>query len=433
MEFVHEPPCKKQRRELGGDDDPRGEAETKTETGMEELPREIVLDILSRLPVTSLVRFRLVCQSWRALGGDPLLPDAQLARTAAGDPFLVFHSDFPLRNQLSFVELSALGQDSGHGRSKKGAAVGKFSPPFLSSMGEFDVVGSCNGLLCLADSLFREPLFMYNPFTGDYRELPRSRQYADQTVVYGFGFHPATQEYKVIKIASYPNPSRAGAGAGARRARRVPQQSEVQVLTLGGSMAWRSLGRAPYQVDKRQSETLVEGRLHWVAGPRRYRTARQLVSFDLADEQFREVPKPEGGPILRSNYQLMALRGCLAAIVYCNYGKLEIWVMRTYNAKESWAREYVIGSYMPRSLKQQSASAMPFKMWKSSGANGRVSRVVCGLDSGEILLEYKSRALVAYDPRRCKFRDISLQGMPSYFHAFVHVGSLSWIDSQPDT
>ncbi|KAF7847334.1 hypothetical protein BT93_L3076 [Corymbia citriodora subsp. variegata] len=82
-------------------------------------------------------------------------------------------------------------------------------------MGEFDVVGSCNGLLCLADLLFREPLSMYNPFTGDYRELPRLRQYADQTVVYGFGFHPATQEYKVTKIASYPNPSRAGAGAGA--------------------------------------------------------------------------------------------------------------------------------------------------------------------------------------------------------------------------
>lgn len=423
MEFVPEPPCKKQRRcELG--DDPRDEAET--ETGMEGLPREIVLDILSRLPVTSLVRFRLVCRSWWALGRDPLLPDAQLARTAAADPFLVFHSDFPLRNQLSFVELSsAQDQDCGHSRSKK-APVGKFNPPFLNSMPEFEVVGSCNGLLCLADLLYREMLFVYNPFTGDCRELPRSRQYADQAVVFGFGFHPATREYKVIKIAYYPNPSRAGAGAGARRARRVPHmQSEVQVLTLGGrrsSPAWRSLGRAPYQIDKRPSETVVNGRLHWVAGPRRYRTARQLVSFDLADEQFREVPRPEGGPIGRSNYQLMAVRGCLSAIVYCNYGRLEIWVMKTYDVKESWAREHVIGSYMPKSLKQN-MNFMPLKMWKSM--NGRVCRVVCGLDSGEILLEYKSRALVAYDPKRGKFRDIWLQGMPNWFHAFVHVGSLS--------
>ncbi|KAL3714644.1 hypothetical protein ACJRO7_006534 [Eucalyptus globulus] len=422
MEFAQEPPCKKQRRELGDE----AEAEA---TGMEGLPRDIVLDILSRLPVTSLVRFRLVCRSWRALGGDLLLPDAQIARTAVRDPFLVFHSDFPLRNQLSFVELSAQDQDCGHGRSKKSAVVGKFNLPFSNSMPEFDVVGSCNGLLCLADLLYRETLFVYNPFTGDHRELPRSQQYADQTVVFGFGFHPGTREYKVIKIAYYPNPSRAGAGAGARRPRRVPHmQSEVQVLTLGGKTpAWRSLGRAPYQIDKRSSDTVVDGKLHWVAGPRRYRTARQLVSFDLADEQFREVPRPEGVSIGRSNYQLMALRGCLAAVIYCNYGRLEIWVMRTYNVKESWAREHAIGSYMPKALKQ-SASPMPFK-----SRGGRASRVVCGLDSGEILLECKSRALVAYDPKRGKFRDISLQGVPSYFHALVHVGSLSWIDSHPDT
>ncbi|KAI3440933.1 F-box domain-containing protein, partial [Psidium guajava] len=404
MEFVHESPGKKQRCELGAD--PRDETETETGTGMDGLPREIVVDILSRLPVTSLVRFRLVCRSWRALGRDPLLADAQLARTAARDPFLVFHSDLPLRNQLSFVELSAPDQDCGHNRPNK-TPVGKFNPPFLNAMPEFDVVGSCNGLLCLADLLYRETLFIYNPFTGDCRELPQSRQYEDQTVVFGFGFHPATREYKVIKIAYYPNPSR----AGARRARRVPHmQSEVQVLTLGGRKpAWRSLGRAPYQIDKRKraseavverpSETVVEGRLHWVAGPRRYRTARQLVSFDLADEQFREVPRPEGGPIGRSNYQVMALRGCLSAIVYCNYGRLEIWVMKRYNVKESWAREHIIGSYMPKALKQN-PNFTPFKMWKST--NGRASRVVCGLDSGEILLEYKSRALVAYDPKREK-------------------------------
>ncbi|XP_030512651.1 F-box protein At3g07870 [Rhodamnia argentea] len=429
MEFVHHPPCKKQRCELGAD--PRDE----TETGMEDLPREIVLDILSRLPVTSIVRFRLVCRSWRALGRDPLLPDAQLARTAARDPVLVLHSDFPLRNLLSFVELSARDQDCEHNRSKK-TPVGKFNPPFLNSMPEFDVVGSCNGLLCLADLLYTETLFVYNPFTRDCRELPRSRQYADQTVVFGFGFHPETREYKVIKIAYYPNPSRAGAGA--RRARRVPHmQSEVQVLTLGGrrspspSPAWRSLGRAPYQIDKRPSETVVNGRLHWVAGPRRYRTARQLVSFDLADEQFREVPRPEGGTIGRSYYQLMELRGCLSAIVYCNYGRLEIWVMKRYDAKESWAREHVIGSYMPKALKQNPTNFMPFKMWKSKSR--RVSRVVCGLDSGEILLEYKSRALAAYDPKRGKFRDIWLQGMPNWFRAFVHVGSLSWIDSHSET
>ncbi|EOX93376.1 hypothetical protein QUC31_004100 [Theobroma cacao] len=399
------------RRKTNHDDD---QPQT---TGMEILPHEIIVDILSRLPITSLVQFKFVCRGWRALAQDPLLAGMHLSWKADSNPCLILHCDFPIRNQLYFVDLSAHNQDK--------EKVKRLYVPFQATMPEFDVVGSCNGLLCLSDSLYNDALYVYNPFTMDYIELPKSRQYPDQEVVFGFGFHPKTKEYKVVKIVYYRNTS-----SSYNRARRIIYpQSDVQIFTLGSS-AWRSLGKVSYQFVRRPSEALVSGRLHWVSRPRRYYPARRLMSFDLADEQFREVPKPDCGGLNRCNFHLSVLRGCLAAAVYGNYGKLEIWVMKDYNVKESWIKEFSIGAYTPKCLKQNLDRDRPLKIWKNA-SNGKVVRVLCLLENGEILLEYKNRVLVSYDPKKGKFRDLVLQGIPNWFQTVVHAGSFNWINTPP--
>ncbi|EEF30093.1 conserved hypothetical protein [Ricinus communis] len=258
-------------------------------------------------------------------------------------------------------------------------------------------------------------------------ELPKSLKYPDQEVVFGFGFHPKTQEYKVVKIVYYRNGHSGGYPRATRR--QFYPQSEVQILTVG-SCEWRSLGKMSYQLVRRQSEALVNGRLHWVSRPRRYNPARRLVSLDLVDEQFREVPKPDCGGLSRCNYHLVVLKGCLSAAVYCNYGRLEIWTMKEYNVKESWVKQYIVGTHMPKGLKQN--LERPTKIWKNA-SNGRVVRILGLLKNGELLLEYKSRVLVTYDPNLGKFKDLTLQGLPKWFQSMVHVGSLNWIDSPTDS
>ncbi|GAV74605.1 FBA_3 domain-containing protein/F-box-like domain-containing protein, partial [Cephalotus follicularis] len=389
-------------------------------TGMELLPCEIILDIISRLPITSLVQFKFVCKAWHAITQDPSLVHHynSISTLASNNPCLILHFDSPIRNQLYFVDLSAHEEDKDK--------VKKFQAPFQASLPEFDVVGSCNGLLCLSDSLYNDAIYVYNPFTGDYVELPKSVRYPDQEVVFGFGFHPRTEEYKVIKVVYYRNSK----SSSYPRARRVIYlQSDVQVFTLG-SHAWRSLGKSPYQLVRRPSEALVNGRLHFVSRPaRKYYPARRLVSFDLGDEQFREVSKPDCGGLNRCNYHLAVLKGCLAAAVYGNYGKLEVWVMREYNVKESWVKEYNIGAYMPKGLKQ--ILDKPCKIWKHT-LNGRVVRVLGQLKNGEILLEYKNRILVSYDSKKGKFKDLVFQGLPNWFQTTLHMGSLNWIDTHID-
>ncbi|CAN1288838.1 F-box protein At3g07870 [Linum perenne] len=397
-----------------------------TSTVMDLLPSEIIQDILSRLPITSLVQFRCVCSSWRALAADPHLTNLSLSRHAGAsssssaatnleDPCLILHCDFPIRNQLYFADLAADGEEKYRLR--------RIQAPFWSTMPEFDIIGSCNGLLCLSDSLYGDALYVYNPFSGKFLELPKSSRYADQEVVFGFGFHPTTKEYKVIKIVYYRNGGSSRPGYPRSR-RTVFPLSEVQILTLG-TPEWRIQDKISHQLIRRPGEALVNGRLHWVTRPRRYNPVRRLISFDLGDEQFREVAKPESGGLSRCNFNLVALKSCLGAAVYCNYGRLEIWVMKEYNVKESWVKEYSIGAYMPKGLKQNIERS--YKIWRT-GLNGRV-RVLGVLKNGEILLEYKSRVLVCYDAKNGKFRDLKLQGVPKWFQANVVVGCLNWIDT----
>ncbi|PNT65756.1 hypothetical protein BRADI_3g02032v3, partial [Brachypodium distachyon] len=48
------------------------------------LPNDLILDILSRLPVWSVCRFRCVCNEWRALISDPAFAAEHRSRHAAG-------------------------------------------------------------------------------------------------------------------------------------------------------------------------------------------------------------------------------------------------------------------------------------------------------------------------------------------------------------
>ncbi|EOX93371.1 F-box and associated interaction domains-containing protein, putative [Theobroma cacao] len=394
---------------------------------MERLPQEIVVDILSRLPIPSLVQSKSVCRAWRSLIRDLVLVNKHIWRMIQNDPSFILQSYNPMQNQLYFGDFSS--QNDGNVIMKKLAI-----PP----LPKFHVVGSCNGLLCLHTSQQSFEICIYNPFTRDYTELPKLTEHPRYNVgVRGFGFDLTTKEYKVVKI-SYQ--IRTCGGSFPRIARSTnsiirapvtspdPIEAVVHILTLG-SPTWRNLGTVPFHLmTSQQSQVLINGKLHWVAYPNRNEKNNPIISFDLATEQFQEVPRPDCISLSGRRFeQLVALRGCLSSASYHDDNeRLEIWVMKEYNVKESWSKEFSIGAYVPPILQQDDTfNNSRFYMYK------KCMRVLWQLRSGEILFECRNKALVLYDPHCRTFKDLHLtfEGISKYFKVVVHVASLNWINT----
>ncbi|XP_021671094.2 F-box protein At3g07870-like [Hevea brasiliensis] len=198
--------------------------------------------------------------------------------------------------------------------------------------------------------------------------------------ILGFGFQTETKEYKVLKISHVTRNVRV------RWIFRFNPRSKAEILTMG-SLTWRSLGQISYNLIRSPSQVmvngtlhwvnwprrhqpfdhrlisfdlgdekfrvvpnpvsagverhgyhrfnlvLVNGKLHWVDWPRRHRPGRMLISFDLAEEKFREIPKPECARMEWRGYALVIKRGCLSAAVYPNYGQFDVWIMKDYGVK----------------------------------------------------------------------------------------------------
>ncbi|OMO75816.1 hypothetical protein COLO4_25857 [Corchorus olitorius] len=383
---------------------------------MEQLPQKVILHILSRLPLISLLQSKLVCRAWQILIQDPLLITKHFLHMAEAhnDPSFILQSNWPIPDQLYFIDFSS------HTEGDDQVIISKKLPNFAMFMCLAD---SCNGLLCMHNT--SQSIYICNPFTRLYIELPKLTKYARPGQLW-LGFDPISKVYKVIQIV-FQRYLRRSLGNSFVPSQNLIQ-SEVQILTIG-SLAWRNLGMIPYRLIRPTSKVMVNGRLHWLSKPNKYTTASSLISFQLATEQFQEVPKPDccGSSLDRCFHGLVVLRGCLSAGSYHeNYEQLEIWVMKEYGVKESWIKEFSIGTtYVPRTFNQQ--DIIFFNNSRLHFPNSFVG-ILCILKSGEMLLKYNGRALVLYDPHQGTFKDLTFPEMPNQFQIVEHIGSLKWLE-----
>ncbi|KAF7850953.1 hypothetical protein BT93_L4829 [Corymbia citriodora subsp. variegata] len=288
----------------------------------------------------------------------------------------------------------------------------KFHPPFSVVMPEFDLVGLSKGLLCLVNALYNDNVYIL----GVHR---RNRE-----MVFGFGFDETEKDYKVIKIG-YAIKNHNG-----RPDRVRLDSSEVRVYSLRSPMR-RRLSNSTHDLEATplQPLVLINRRLHWTTSRSRRWNIR-IISFDLFDEQFKNVPIPECVDLLRGSYHLVELGGYLSAAILSLSGALEIRVMKEYGMKDSWIKDYRIGSYLPKGLpnheqEETNEPSCKFSRILISKRYGLYVRVLGMLRNGDILLEYHNRALVRYDPNCDKAVDLMLEGLPKWFDSIVHVSSIN--------
>ncbi|WVZ85832.1 LOW QUALITY PROTEIN: hypothetical protein U9M48_032700 [Paspalum notatum var. saurae] len=324
----------------------------KPNTTAPELFDEIILDILVRLPVKSLLRFKSVCKAWHAIISDPIFIRTHIQCSTSKqkhDPsflinphtlYRVIPGEFwptTFSNRLRFYQWQ-------QGDSRVTLVHEK------DFDGEFSVVfyfAHCDGLVLVPTDTM---LYLFNPATRDSITLPNSNNDNLQHGIYhsaaGLGLDPRTGKYKIVR-SFYPpwDPHTSidcmGMGMG----------MGMETFTIGDSSGgWREiLSDPPYLVERWQTALTVNGFMFWHMDKDHHeQPPRGLLCLSLGDETFDVIGLPDSlDPALDATFMLDVLDGELWLSAHTSEmpspGTMTIWVKCMEGGVDSrWEQRYSI-------------------------------------------------------------------------------------------
>ncbi|XP_030462498.1 F-box/kelch-repeat protein At3g23880-like [Syzygium oleosum] len=307
-----------------------------------KLPHDVAVEILKRLPVECLLRFRCVCRSWRSAIDDPRLVALHWSHSAldASNWYLVCLDWCDRLCSLFSSESLTLPYRS------------RIEMPFATPSGCYDFVGSCNGLICVAEVSgygYCKAMYLWNSFTRKHRAVPRSglrHQFSSMEAGHeylGFGFDAGSNDYKIVRILYSEDDNRQCFGGPKPR---------VEIYSVSTD-SWRSSEcEVPVFCDNGPA-VFLNGNLHWIAfkcdvawDERGYGS---IVLFDVAGEVFDEMALPEvhvdKGSLMVSVAVLhdsLAVFINLVDAILCpgRHSTCSIWVMGEYGVPETWTKLY---------------------------------------------------------------------------------------------
>ncbi|KAF9613684.1 hypothetical protein IFM89_010126 [Coptis chinensis] len=276
---------------------------------MNKLPRDIVHDIFSRLPIRCLCLSRCVCKNWYNTISSPSFTTLQIkiASNENNHHFLLNHKNSLVgrsdSHQLYFVEND---EDLDANGLRKPIKV---DIPFFnaSNMSDLIVMGSCNGLLCVSNVDWRcgvqsgrryknlstlpsNPIYIFNPVTLEQLPLPMfiyPECMKIEEFSFGFGFDVVKQQYKAVLVMFYKYDVMSDY-----------VENEVQVCTMGNTTWSREIGGVLdilINAYLSLSYVFVDGSLHWIVmkDPDSPTCRSVIVSFQLGVEEFTTISTPK--------------------------------------------------------------------------------------------------------------------------------------------
>lgn len=280
------------------------------------IPHELVMEILSRLPTEYLWPLRCVSKSWLQL--------------ITQDPhFAQLHLDASLKNPnpgiLSVTEGVLLRIATDYTACDKAIQL---ELPFHPNYYIPGVI--CNGLL-LVCSLVDNEVYIWNPLTNDYISIPDNTRYARCAFLtaYGFGFDKRRNEYKVMRaLYNYSDLS-----------------SQLSLYTLGVDSSWRTIEEHNLcnVVPDGTCIPHINGFLCWLTW--KQGVLEHILSFDLKDEAFQEIPPPNALNLNKQKRIRMGeLGGLLCLFVEHTRLQIDIWMMKEHGVVASWTKQFRIES-----------------------------------------------------------------------------------------
>ena len=318
------------------------------------LPHDIVLNILARLPVKSVLRFRCVSKTWYSSIATPNFISNHLIYHKNNNNNLAYLIN--IRPNIN-IPIFIGGYDHAFNR------ISEYPIPFDFLVSYALSAGSCNGLVCLYQ--LRDvptnayPIYLWNPSIRKVKRLPDSiysSTHFDRLST-ELAYQAETNDYKVVNICQMPAPNHRGF------------EVEAELYTLS-SNSWRKIGISltnnivvsPFA---NNTSTFVSGALHWLGCISEAAFPYMILSFDVNNDKFGEMALPDVQQLLPQglmavpNY-LMVFKGKLAFITLgyrhisgvINYEYRDfmsshrhscfIWVMGEYGVHESWSKLFFV-------------------------------------------------------------------------------------------
>ncbi|KAF8007974.1 hypothetical protein BT93_K1843 [Corymbia citriodora subsp. variegata] len=306
--------------------------------GSPKLPHDVVIEILKRLPVRCLLRFRCVCRSWHSTIDDPHFMAVHSNHSAlhASDPYLVA---LDVANDRVPTVCSMFSNESLTPPSPWQIEIPFFTPP-----NDHLFVGSCNGLICVKETSLRDgpeqTVYLWNIFTRKHKAVPLPHPGMTH-VVRGFCFDAKSNDYHVVRFLHF--------ACVHYRCYEI-NKPQVEIYSLRTD-SWRTLECEVPLLYHRSRAVSLNGNLHWYALDWKAGVAGSIASLDIAGEVFdimalSEEMLPKDSSLVVAE---VAVLNDLLAVFVCRGGPpgnheshspCSVWVMRDYGVPESWTKLY---------------------------------------------------------------------------------------------
>lgn len=353
-------------------------------------PDEIIVEILTRLPVKSLLRFRCVSKSWLSQISSPTFIKIHLNYAINNSMYLHNHliciSCYPRNHFREFSLHYLLHETEVDTTTTLDYSIAYPELPMR-------ILGSCNGIVCIA--LDEEHLFLWNPSISKHKILPHLHKRPGFCCYLkdGFGYEEITDDYKVVVIFYCIVDN---------------GPYKVQIFSLKTN-EWKRIEDFKYGIPLDQSAKYTRGKLHWLVD---CDGCLDVVTLDLASERYGKLGTPHNavnGSCTNLEYDdpcltLGLFSGNLCLLFDDHETKMDLWVMKEYGNKDSWARAFTLPhlgtpGFYPHML----------RLWL--------------LNNGEILFSYGS-VIIIYNPKDNTYRYPPIDDATEIYQADIYVESL---------
>ncbi|KAL3813344.1 hypothetical protein ACJIZ3_014612 [Penstemon smallii] len=340
----------------------------------QNLIEDIILEILLRLPVKALSRFKCVCKLWYTLIESPSFINRHLSHENNRERLLVRHCgpDDEYAYALYLDENLSEYEEPDHWQMLLKVGV---------------LLGPLNGIFCSFG--INRQMALLNPATRKFRPIPfRKRDTPPHLTtcedIFGFGMDPVSGNYKLVSLRFFWNEET-----------NVAHYPSLVSVYNSGNDSWRyfedaDLVNSSRSTNKSLCNTFLNGVYYWLTESNENVA---ILAFDMSKEAFREIGTPH---CIKPKEGELALCGDSISLLSYDPDKtnkyVDIWVMKKEGC---WNKSFTIGPFPDL--------RWPLGLWNKS----------------ELLLETESLFLSLYNVKTKKLRTLKSRKKENGFFIYL--------------